>query len=86
MRGTGERLDRFVHLVRLLSLGDVVSISEAAKKTGADISTVRHQLDRLHDAGLIHIAGARRNARGPSYPVYAWANPFGAPDVAVGGE
>ena len=81
MRGNGKRLDQFAQLVARFRLGESMSVSDAAEKTGVAITTAQHQIERLHDTGLLRVSAWRKHRCGPAFPVYGWAEPFGQADV-----
>ncbi len=83
MNGNRTRLDRFVLLVKLFRLGRLMSVYDAALETGGSPETVRFQIERLHDSGLVHIAQWDRKQFGPDYPLYGWAETVGAADVQL---
>jgi hypothetical protein len=81
MRGSGAHLMRFSKLVAAFRNGSKFSATEASEYMKCDIETTRNQIKHLHDSGLLHISGYARKSYGYRYAIYAWAEPFGCPDV-----
>lgn len=83
MKGSGETLRKFASLVSIFRNGAVLSAPGAAAALSRDEEGVRHQIQELHDAGLLRIAAWQKPAQGNHFRVYEWAEPFGAADAVA---
>lgn len=74
-------LSRIVEVVKAFSTGRQLSTKELADLLACNRNYLRRHLELMHDAGLLRVGAWRKACKGPYFPVYEWAHPFGAADA-----